>query len=153
MNAVSRWRVAVSAELACLYAANPNVAAVMGGGSAARTATSALSRIGRCRAGYPEQTERSVSEVVDIYNMRYRGSVEDRVHQLLSSRLQTITAMFGQLRDTLEDVWVEVALSDEERARRIIALHPRLTSSNSATTASKTSHGRPAPPSSLPPHS
>jgi len=66
-----------------------------------------------------------VRDVVDLYNMRYRGSVEDRVHQLLSTRLQTITAMFGQLPDTLEDVWVEVALSEEESARRIIDAIPR----------------------------
>ncbi len=67
-------------------------------------------------------------EIVDIYNMRYRGSVEDRVHQLLSSRLQNIADMFGQLPDTLEDVWVSVALADDARARRVIdavpASHP-----------------------------
>ena len=63
-------------------------------------------------------------DVVDVYNMRYRGSVEDRVHQMLSSRLQTITSMFGQLPDTLEDVWVEVALSEDQRARRIIDAVP-----------------------------
>lgn len=57
---------------------------------------------------------------VYIYNMRYRDSVEDRVHQLLSSRLHAIRDMFGQLPDTLEDVWVSAALHDEERARQII---------------------------------
>jgi hypothetical protein len=34
--------------------------------------------------------------------MRYRGSVEDRVHQLLSERLGNIRSMFGQIPDTLE---------------------------------------------------
>lgn len=43
-----------------------------------------------------------------------------RVHQLLSSRLQNITSMFGQIPDTLEDVWMSVALAEEDRARRII---------------------------------
>jgi len=57
---------------------------------------------------------------VYIYNMRYRGSVEDRVHQLLSSRLRAIRDMFGQLPDTLEDVWVAVALHDERKARQVI---------------------------------
>jgi ERCC4-related helicase len=57
---------------------------------------------------------------VYIYNMRYRGSVEDRVHQLLSSRLHAIRDMFGQLPDTLEDVWVAVALHDEQKAREVI---------------------------------
>jgi len=57
---------------------------------------------------------------VYIYNMRYRGSVEDRVHQLLSSRLRAIRDMFGQLPDTLEDAWVAVALHDERKAREVI---------------------------------
>jgi len=57
---------------------------------------------------------------VYIYNMRYRGSVEDRVHQLLSGRLRAIRDMFGQLPDTLEDAWVAVALHDEKKAREVI---------------------------------
>ena len=60
-----------------------------------------------------------------IYNMRYRGSVEDRVHQLLSERLVNIRNMFGQIPDTLEDVWVAAALSDEEEAKRIIDAIPK----------------------------
>ena len=60
--------------------------------------------------------------------MRYRDSVEDRVHQLLSGRLQAIRDMFGQLPDTLEDVWVAVALHDERKAHEVIdqvpATHP-----------------------------
>lgn len=55
-----------------------------------------------------------------IYNMRYRGSVEDRVHALLSRRLQEISNMFGQLPDVLQDVWIEIALNNEEAARKII---------------------------------
>ncbi|MBX3108932.1 MAG: hypothetical protein KF743_07110 [Fimbriimonadaceae bacterium] len=61
-----------------------------------------------------------VRDTVDVYNMRYRGSVEDRVHQLLSSRLNNIRDMFGQIPDTLEDVWVEVANGDIKRAQEII---------------------------------
>lgn len=62
--------------------------------------------------------------VVFIYNLRYRGSVEDRVHQLLSERFRAIHDMFGQLPDTLEDVWVAVALHEEEKARAIIDAVP-----------------------------
>ena len=62
---------------------------------------------------------------VDIYNMRYKGSVEDRVHELLSQRLENIRDMFGQVPDTLEDVWVEVALAEEKSARRIIDEVPK----------------------------
>jgi superfamily II DNA/RNA helicase len=55
-----------------------------------------------------------------LYNMRYRGSVEDRVHQLLSARLQAISSLFGQVPDTLEDVWIAVAERNEELAFQII---------------------------------
>jgi SNF2 family DNA or RNA helicase len=62
---------------------------------------------------------------VDIFNMRYKGSIEDRVHELLSQRLENIRDMFGQVPDTLEAVWVEVALAEEERAKRIIETVPK----------------------------
>ena len=57
---------------------------------------------------------------VDVYNMRYANSVEDRVRQLLSERLESISRLFGQLPDTLEDVWVEVALGEMEQAKQTI---------------------------------
>jgi len=60
-----------------------------------------------------------------IYNMRYRGSVEDRVHQLLSERLAHIRNMFGQIPDTLEDVWVAAALRDEQETQRVIDAVPK----------------------------
>jgi superfamily II DNA or RNA helicase len=69
-----------------------------------------------------------VRDTVLIYNMRYRDSVEDRVHQLLSGRLQGIRDLFGQIPDTLEDVWVLTAMRDEQKALEIIdeipARHP-----------------------------
>ena len=55
-----------------------------------------------------------------IANLRYRGSVEDRVHQMLSDRLESIHKLFGQLPDTLEDVWTNVALNDEQEAMQLI---------------------------------
>ena len=61
---------------------------------------------------------------VDVYNMRYAGSVEDRVHELLSERLENISRLFGQLPDTLEDVWVQVALGKAEAAKRTIDAVP-----------------------------
>ena len=72
-----------------------------------------IQRIGQTRA------------VVDVYNMRYAGSVEDRVHELLSTRLQNISRLFGQLPDTLEDVWVRVALGQIEEAKMTINSVPR----------------------------
>jgi ERCC4-related helicase len=55
-----------------------------------------------------------------IYNMRYRDSVEDRVHSLLANRLKNVQDLFGQIPDTLEDVWVEVALKKMDDAEKLI---------------------------------
>ena len=55
-----------------------------------------------------------------IANLRYRESVEDRVHQVLADRLAAIHGLFGQIPDTLEDVWVQVALDNEDQARQLI---------------------------------
>jgi superfamily II DNA/RNA helicase len=55
-----------------------------------------------------------------IANLRYRGSVEDRVHQVLANRLESIHQLFGQIPDTLEDVWVKIALESEEEANQLI---------------------------------
>ena len=69
-------------------------------------------------------------EEVFIYNMRYKDSVEDRVHSLLANRLKNIQDLFGQIPDTLEDVWVEVAMKKMDDAEKIIQdfsendLHP-----------------------------
>jgi superfamily II DNA or RNA helicase len=65
-----------------------------------------------------------IRDEVLILNLRYRGSVEDRVHQLLASRQQTIHSLFGQLPDTLEDVWVLVARNEDEEAQKRIDLVP-----------------------------
>ena len=69
-----------------------------------------------------------IQDTVHILNLRYRGSVEDRVHVMLSLRLREIHSMFGQLPDVLEDVWVDLALGDVEQAQKRInsvpAKHP-----------------------------
>ncbi len=65
-----------------------------------------------------------LNDTVWIYNMRYVGSVEDRVHQLLSTRLQDIYDLFGQIPDVLEDAWIDVAMGEIERARQVIAAVP-----------------------------
>jgi hypothetical protein len=66
-----------------------------------------------------------LADTVYIYNMRYLGSVEDRVHHLLSTRLHDIYTLFGQLPDVLEDVWIDVALGEVEEAKKIIASVPK----------------------------
>ena len=62
--------------------------------------------------------------MVYVYNMRYKDSVEDRVHDLLASRLQSIYQLFGQIPDVLEDVWVSVALGRIEEAKKTIDAVP-----------------------------
>ncbi len=66
-----------------------------------------------------------INDKVLIYNMRYKDSVEDRVHEMLSQRLQNISSIFGQLPDVLEDVWVNMALKNKEEAMRIIDAVPQ----------------------------
>jgi SNF2 family DNA or RNA helicase len=66
-----------------------------------------------------------VYDKIYIYNMRYKGSVEDRVHSLLSERLANIYGMFGQIPDVLEDVWIHVALNETEEAKRKIDAIPK----------------------------
>ena len=41
-------------------------------------------------------------DTVYVFNMRYRDSIEDRVHQMLATRLKHIHDLFGQIPDTLE---------------------------------------------------
>lgn len=76
------------------------------------------------RKGRIQRIGQTRSEV-DVYNMRYAGSVEDRVHQLLSERLESISRLFGQLPDTLEDVWIKVAAGEIEKAKQTIDMVPQ----------------------------
>lgn len=60
------------------------------------------------------------NNTVYIYNLKYSGSVEERVHELLSERLQNIHDMFGQVPDVLQDVWVDVAIGEINEAKKKI---------------------------------
>ena len=67
-----------------------------------------------------------VRDEIYVYNMRYKGSVEDRVHDLLSSRLEDIFGLFGQIPDILEDVWIDVANGEIDEAKKLIkSVHPK----------------------------
>lgn len=61
-----------------------------------------------------------VRDEVYVCNLRYRGSVEDRVHELLADRLESIYDLFGQIPDVLEAVWIDVAQGRVDEARRRI---------------------------------
>ena len=63
-------------------------------------------------------------DTVLIYNLRYKDSVEDRVHQLLSQRLENIFGLFGQIPDILKDVWIDLALGEIQKARETIDALP-----------------------------
>jgi superfamily II DNA/RNA helicase len=64
--------------------------------------------------------------LVDIFNMRYANTVEDRVHKKLSTRLEQINQLFGQIPDTLEDLWIDIALGNENKANEtlVCAIQP-----------------------------
>ena len=65
-----------------------------------------------------------MADAIYVYNMRYKDSVEDKVHRRLSGRLKEIHKLFGQIPDVLEDVWVAIARNDEESAERAISKLP-----------------------------
>ena len=71
------------------------------------------------RKGRIQRIGQTLSEIW-IANLRYRDSVEDRVHEVLADRLEAIHGLFGQIPDTLEDVWVQIALNDEQAANQLI---------------------------------
>ena len=61
-----------------------------------------------------------LADKILIYNMRYKDSVEDRVHSKLSDRLRGIYDIFGQIPEVLEDVWIAMAQNDEQKALEAI---------------------------------
>ncbi|WP_246240537.1 phospholipase D-like domain-containing anti-phage protein [Anaerocolumna sedimenticola] len=65
-----------------------------------------------------------VNDTIYLYNLRYKDSVEDRVHSLLSVRLKSIYNLFGQLPDMLSDVWIDVALNNIDEANKQIGNIP-----------------------------
>ena len=65
-------------------------------------------------------------DTIKILNLRYKDSVEDKVHQALSTRLQQINQLFGQIPDVLQDVWVEIALDNQAAAEKIIHELPEI---------------------------
>ena len=65
------------------------------------------------------------AETILIYNMRYQGSVEDKVHNKLSGRLKEIYDIFGQIPEVLQDVWIFMAQNDERKAMEVIDKTPR----------------------------
>jgi len=65
-----------------------------------------------------------LADTILIYNMCYKDSVEDKVHSKLSSRLQAVFKIFGQIPEVLEDVWIAIAQNDEAKAMELIDQMP-----------------------------
>ena len=61
-----------------------------------------------------------VADTIHIYNMRYKGSVEEDMHEMISKRLKNIHSLFGQVPNFVEDAWVSAALQEKEEAEAII---------------------------------
>ena len=65
------------------------------------------------------------SDTIFLYNLRYRGSVEDQVHRALSDRLNDIYQIFGQIPDTVVAVWIAAAVGRRAQARARLDALPR----------------------------
>ena len=61
-----------------------------------------------------------VRDEVNILNLRYKDSIEDRVHKILAERLKGIYDIFGQIPDVLEDVWINVIYGELDQAKLLI---------------------------------
>lgn len=59
-------------------------------------------------------------DFVEILNLRYKDSIEDKVHDMLAERLKDIYDIFGQIPDVLEDVWINVVYGEIEKAKQLI---------------------------------
>ncbi|MFP4267221.1 MAG: helicase-related protein, partial [Spirochaetaceae bacterium] len=64
-------------------------------------------------------------DIINVLNLRYKDSVEDKVHESLSERLRQLNNIFGQVPDVLKDVWVKVALDKMEEAEKLIEDIPK----------------------------
>ncbi len=86
-------------------------------------------------------------ESVKILNLRYKDSVEDRVHQVLAGRLQEIYRLFGQIPDVLEETsgstspWVK----SKKPARSSTACRCTIRSTNATVRFRASPTGKPAP--------
>lgn len=59
-------------------------------------------------------------DIINVLNLRYKDSVEDKVHESLSERLRQVNNIFGQVPDVLKDGWVKVVLDKMEEAEKLI---------------------------------
>lgn len=75
------------------------------------------------RKGRVQRSGQRFGEVY-VLNLRYRDSIEDRVHAVISRRLKDVYDMFGAVPETIEDVWIEAASGDMATAEDILSRTP-----------------------------
>lgn len=73
-------------------------------------------RIGRIKRIGQQRAE------VDVLHLVYAGTIDERVHGVLSSRLQENYDLFGSLPDILEDDWIEDEQSLQRELERFVNL-------------------------------
>ena len=76
-------------------------------------------------------------DTVDLYNLRYAGSVEDRVHELLSERLEHIANLSGRSLTSWRTCGSTLPCARSMRPRRPSTRCPSSTRSSFATTPSR----------------
>jgi len=72
------------------------------------------------------RVQRSGQRFDEVYmlNLRYRDSIEDHVHAVISQRLKSVYDMFGAVPETIEDVWIEAASGNMPEAKAILSRTP-----------------------------
>jgi superfamily II DNA or RNA helicase len=61
-----------------------------------------------------------IHDSVTVHNLRYAGSVEERVHVRLSQRSKDIHALLGTYPESFRDAWIEEARGNSEKASELI---------------------------------
>jgi SNF2 family DNA or RNA helicase len=57
----------------------------------------------------------AIAKRIPFYNMRYDKGAEQQLFEVLSGRIQEITAIFGTVPDFIVDLWVDNMLEDRKR--------------------------------------
>ena len=58
----------------------------------------------------------TIAKRIPFYNMRYDSGAEQKLFEVLSSRIQEITAIFGTIPDFIVDLWVDDMLENKSWA-------------------------------------
>lgn len=75
------------------------------------------------RKGRVQRSGQRFDEVC-MLNLRYRDSIEDHVHAVISQRLKSVYDMFGAVPETIDDVWIAAALGNMPEAQAILSRTP-----------------------------